>query len=145
MFIMIIFGAVQIWRIISIKQSLHLGTYRTVRCLSMFDSRQTGLDGCELLLTATLAQNGLLDDDVETEVRVTYYDREGREIRDPTRDVDECGEVFSMETELTLPWRVVIPYLPARSMTLHERKSSYIECPRGWAPISEGTPVTPLN
>jgi len=147
-FLMIIFGALQVWRIISIKQSLHLGTYRTVRCLSMYDYRNTGRDGCETLLRATLAENALLDDGVENDVRITYFDNQGRVIPDPTLSayVDECGEVFSMETELTLPWSVVIPYLPERKMTLHERKSSYIECTRGgWAPLSEGTPITPLN
>ena len=133
--------------IISIRQSLHVGTYQTVRCLSMYDSRQTTRAGCETLLLATLADSGLIDDSTANTVRITYYDNEGRVIPDPTLSayVDECGEVFSMETELTLPWNVVIPYLPAREMTLHERKSSYIECPRGWSPITEGTPITPFN
>jgi hypothetical protein len=147
LFILIIFGALQVWRIISIRQSLHVGTYQTVRCLSMYDSRQTTRAGCETLLLTTLADNGLIDDATASAVRIAYYDSEGRVIGDPTLSsgVDECGEVFSMETELTLPWSVVIPYLPARDMTLHERKSSYIECPSGWSPITEGTPVTPLN
>jgi hypothetical protein len=148
LFILIVFGALQVWRIISIRQSLHVGTYQTVRCLSMYDSRQTTRAGCETLLLTTLANNGLIDDLTASTVRITYYDAEGRAIPDPTLSayVDECGEVFSMETVLTLPWSVVIPYLPARDMTLHERKSSYIECTRGgWAPMSEGTPVTPLN
>jgi hypothetical protein len=111
----------------------------------MYDSRQTTRAGCETLLLATLANNGLIDD--ANAVRITYYDAERRVIPDPTLSayVDECGEVFSMETELTLPGSIVIPYLPARDMTLHERKSSYIECPAGWSPITEGTPVTPLN
>ncbi|MGD8245620.1 MAG: TadE/TadG family type IV pilus assembly protein [Anaerolineae bacterium] len=145
LFILIVFGALQVWRIIAIKQSLHVGTYQTVRCLSMYDSRQTTRAGCETLLLATLANNGLIDD--ANAVRITYYDAERRVIPDPTLSayVDECGEVFSMETELTLPGSIVIPYLPARDMTLHERKSSYIECPAGWSPITEGTPVTPLN
>lgn len=147
LFILIVFGALQLWRIMSMRQSLHVGTYRTVRCLSMYDSRQTTRAGCETLLLTTLANNGLIDDGTANSVRITYYDEEGTVIPDPTLSayVDECGEVFSMETELTLPWSVIIPYLPARDMTLHERKSSYIECPTGWSPITEGTPVTPLN
>lgn len=147
-FILIIFGAVQMWRIISVKQSLHLGTYRTIRCLSMYDARQTTRAGCETLLTTTLANNGLIDDATANTVSITYYDAEGRVIPDPTVGayVRECGELFKMETELSLPWSVVIPYLPARQMTLHERKSGYIECVAGgWAPPSEGTPITPLN
>jgi hypothetical protein len=147
LFILIVFGALQVWRIISIRQSLHVGTYQTVRCLSMYDSRQTTRAGCETLLLATLAGNGLIDDSTANAVRITYFNDEGEVIPDPTLGayVDECGEVFSMETELTLPWSVIIPYLPARDMTLHERKSSYIECPRGWSPITEGTPITPFN
>ncbi len=146
-FILLIFGALQMWRIISIKQSLHVGTYQTVRCISMHDPRETTLAGCESLLHTTLASNGLIDDASARAVKKTYYDADGNVVPDPTqRAYVPCSERFSMETELTLPWRVIIPYLPAREMTLHERKSSYTECTRGpWAPPSEGTPVTPLN
>ena len=147
-FILLIFGALQVWRIISIKQSLHVGTYQTVRCLSLYDSRNATKAGCESLLHATLANNGLIGDIPASSLGITYYDNRGVVIPDPTQSayVDECGEVFSMHTELALPWSVVVPFLPARDMILHERKSSYIECTRGgWAPPSEGTPITPLN
>jgi hypothetical protein len=144
LFILIVFGALQVWRIISIKQSLHVGTYQTVRCISMYDSRDTTLAGCESLLRATVANNGLIDDATANAVDRSYYDADGNVTLDPTQLA--CRERFSLETELTLPWSVVIPYLPAREMTLHERKSSYIECPTGpWALPSEGTPVAPLN
>lgn len=146
-FILLTFGALQIWRIISIKQSLHLGTYQTARCISMHDSRDTTLAGCESLLHTTLASNNLIDDTTAYAVRKTYYNEDGTVIPDPTlRAYVRCSERFSMETKLVLPWNVIIPYLPAREMTLRERKSSYTECTLGpWAPPSEGTPITPLN
>lgn len=147
-FILIIFGALEVWRIISVKQSLHVGTYRTIRCLSMYDTRGTTREGCETLLRTTLTSNGLIDEATANTVQITYYDVDGRVIGDPTlaTDVSECGELFKMETELSLPWSSVIPYLPEREMTLIERKSGYIECTvGGWGPPSEGTPITPLN
>lgn len=148
LFIMIVFGSFQMWRIISIKQSLHVGAYQTVRCLTMYDDRGTGLAGCESLLRAKLAQNGLIDDAALASLDIRYFLTEEHQeypINDPTLDLPECGDAFRMKTSLSLPWSIVIPYLPARDMTLHQWKTSYIECPTGWSPISEGTPITPLN
>ncbi len=146
--ILIVIGSIQMWRLISIKQSLHVGTYQTVRCLTMYDSRRSSRAECESLLRAKLRHSGLIDAHAVANLDIAYFrieDHLEHPINDPTMDLDGCGIPFRMKVRLPLPWTVVIPYLPARELTLHEWKTSYIECPTGWAPISEGTPITPLN
>jgi hypothetical protein len=149
LFVLLVFGSLQIWRIISIKQSLHVGTYQSVRCISMYDSRNTTLAGCESLLKTKLAQDGLLDEGTYTlDIDYRGVEKNGEYVlphNDPTIDLPQCGDAFRMKVRLALPWSIVIPYLPARDMTLREWKTSYIECSTGWSPISEETPVTPLN
>lgn len=152
LFILVVFGSFQIWRLISIKHTLHLGTAQTVRCISMYDARNATLASCEGLLRERLRQNGLID--ASTVRWETEYYRWALELDDPewlpigdptTDDIPECGDPFRMKTTLHLPRSIVVPYLPEREMVLHDWKTNFVECLAVPGSISEGTPITPLN
>jgi hypothetical protein len=152
--ILIVFGSFQIWRLISIKYTLHVANAQAARCISMYDARNATLATCEQMLRGRLAQNGLIEASaVVPDPQYARWDVERREwvdIPDPTVTLDpadplECGEPFRIETILILPRSIIIPYLPEREVTLQDWKTSFIECLHGRGTISEGTPITPLN
>jgi len=152
--ILIIFGSFQVWRLISVKYTLHVATSQAVRCISMYDARNATLAMCEDILRTRVEQNKLIDEDaVIPNPEYFRWDVERREwvpISDPTVTEDpddplECGEPFRMKASLQLPRSIIIPYLPEREVALHDWKTSFIECLYGRGTISEGTPITPLN
>ena len=137
-FVLLVFGALQVWKVVSIKQSMHLGAYQAVRYLSN-EGRNLPSDPEEWekeaekiarRIVARELAKGLAGGDANFDIVV--------HIENP--ELPKCDWLFSVEVWMDLPWSIVIPYLPSRDMTLSERKSSYIECPSGWTPIPEGPP-----
>ena len=122
--ILLILGTFEVWKVISIKQSLNAGTYKAARYLSANNDRwQADRERAKEIIWRELENNGLLGDDV----------RELVEIYIPTHR-PACDALFSVKAELELPWATVIPYLPSRNMVLVEQHTSYIECTTYWTP-----------
>ncbi len=138
-FVLLFYGSFEVWKIVSVKQSLEAATYQAVRCLSIYHHGDEDRYRCERVLLMELVNNNLIDEDDLADLRIRYYDAWGREIEDPT--AVPCDEIFSLEAELPLPWSTFIPGLPSRNPTLVARHRSYIECGPRWAPTPTPTPI----
>ncbi len=119
--ILIIFGSYEIWRLVSVKQSLYAGTYQAARYVSL----NYLMEGPAVQTTANamivqeLANNALLSGD--TGLQSIEYTPEGLAGLRPY-------QFFRIRTTLRLPWPVIIPFLPTRpSITLVEQQTSFIE------------------
>jgi len=125
--ILLILGTFEVWKVISIKQSLNAGTYKAARYLSANNDRwQDDREKARGIIWRELENNGLLGDDV----------REWVEIHTPTHR-PACEALFTVRAELELPWATVIPYLSSRKMILVEQHTSYIECTSYWVPLEK--------
>ena len=145
-FVLMFYGFFEVWRVVSVKQSLDAGTYQAARCLSVYfhyggDEARVR---CEKVLRTELANNSLIDEDDLLDLRIKYYDAREREIEDLTRL--PCNELFTVRAGLELPWTTVIPYLSSRCIVLVGQHTSYIECGPSWAPAPTPTPTaTPVS
>lgn len=145
-FVLMFYGFFEVWKIVSVKQSLDAGTYQAARYLSIYHDGDEDRDRCERVLLMELANNSLIDEDDLPDLRIKYYDARGRDIEDPTRL--PCNELFTVRAGLELPWTTVIPYLSSRSIVLVGQHTSYIECGPSWAPATTPTPTptpTPVS
>jgi hypothetical protein len=149
--ILLIFGSFAVWRIMAIRQTLFLGTYKAAWELS-WQGRDLGLDNQEEkekwveiaydIIEAEVKGNHLVDippDDLPDYLDVTVtHPIELACPRDPddSRPIDDI--LFTVEATLTLPTPIRIPFLdPINLLTLTEQHTSYVECPRGWDPPEE--------
>jgi len=116
--ILAVFGGYTIWKVASVKQSLHSGTYQATRylCLNPVDSPVPG--DWERVVVEIVARevrnNGLADGASEPVATVTLH---GNRL--------ECGLSFTVETWMNL--QIGIPYL-SMSLTLHDRHEGWVEC-----------------
>jgi len=119
--ILIIFGSYEIWRLVSVKQSLYAGTYQAARYVSL----NYLIDGpavqavADEIIVQELTNNALLSGD--TGLQSIEYTPEGLTGLRPY-------QFFRIRTTLRLPWPVIIPFLPTRpSITLVEQQTSFVE------------------
>lgn len=123
-FVLLILGTFEVWKIISIKQSLNAGAYKAARYLSANNDRwPEDRERARGIVWRELETNGLLGDDVRGLVEVYI----------PTQR-PACDALFTVRAGVELPWATVIPYLPSRKMVLAEQHTSYIECTTYWTP-----------
>ena len=135
-FFLLIFGAFEVWKIISVKQSLNAGTYQAARCLSvhLHKGRDEARKKCEKLLLTELAKSFITEDylgGLDLNKCIKYYDTEENRIeRQDLASRIHCNEIFSIRAELPLPWPLFIPGLRPRSknMVLVEWHTSCVEC-----------------
>ena len=146
-FILLIYGFFEVWKIVSVKQSLDAGTYQAARCLSVYLHNGGGeaRERCDEVLCTELENNKLLTKDDLDHLSIRYYDGRENEIGSylpcPPRQQNSirigCNEIFSIEAELPLPWSIFIPGLRSRDQnptpTFMARHTSYIECGPTWA------------
>ena len=124
-FILVIFGMFEVWKIISVRESLHLGMSRVAVYLTKegrylpdwWEDWEVEAEIITLeIITLELANSPFVPDgvDIQTEVRID----------DP--DLPKCDWLFTARAEV--PWTAVIPYIPFGDMTLAEQTTSYIRC-----------------
>ncbi|MGD9001362.1 MAG: pilus assembly protein [Anaerolineae bacterium] len=167
-FVLLLYGSFEVWKIVSVKQSLGAATYQAARCRSVYNECNGVSDitdddfNCERVLLHELADNSFIDWEDLTGVEIRYRDELGNVIcvvavdqsltpyrlgcpQDPA--ALNRNDLFSAEAELFLPWPVLIPGLSsdgsggARSLTLVARHRSYIECGPRWSPTPTPTPT----
>ena len=142
LFIVAVFGILEIWRVMSIRQSLHLGTYQAARALSA-QGRQwlpTSAGQWESLATPQaqyfvereLEQNGLLPPEYTVRVQV--------EIEPSARaDITKLGWFFTVRAQVTVPGMITLEPINIGTFTLTDTQVSYIEGISGdWTPPEEG-------
>jgi hypothetical protein len=131
-FLLAIFGMFEVWKIMSVRESLYLGTHRAAMYLTKegrripYVNREDWEDEAERRIIehqheffVELGNNPFVPDDVDIQdddvhVDVVYVDS------------DICKWLFTVRVEL--PWTAVIPYIPFGNMTLAEQTTSYIQC-----------------
>jgi hypothetical protein len=116
-FILIVFGGFEVWKVMSVKQSLTSGTSEAARYLS-FNHRDVGdRDTAEGIIYKELSNNDLIGN-TSFDLDIRYYELSDDlklvgPIPDPT--TLSCWKVFRVEAKLTLPWTIIIPGLSPKS------------------------------
>jgi hypothetical protein len=167
-FVLLLYGSFEIWKIVSVKQSLGAATYQAARCRSVYSkcnqvpSMEDDDFRCERVLLNELEDNSFVDGEDLVGVEIRYRNEDGDVIcvlavnqhlmpekiscqQDPT----QLGrnQKFDVEAALFLPWPIVVPGLSfegdeaTSSPTLVARHRSYIECGPGWRPTPVPTPL----
>ena len=126
--ILVVFGSFEVWKVMSVKQSLTSGTSEAARYLS-FNHRGGDKDLAEEeIIRQELSNNDLIDNPYSLDLEIRYYyGVSNRRIEDPT--ILPCWAIFSMETELRLPWTITIPGLSPINLSITtERQVGKILC-----------------
>jgi hypothetical protein len=144
LFVVAVFGIMEIWRVMSIRQSLHLGTYSAARSLSV-NGRQwlpasagrweaLASEQARYLVRQELEVNALLPANYSLQVWV--------EIEPAARiDLSRLGWFFTLRSQCTLPGFLRLAPINIGTLTLNDRQISYIEGITGdWVPPEEGAP-----
>ena len=119
-FILIAVGSFEVWKAISVKRSLHSGTYQATRYLSLNPVEpldpEEWREVAEGFIIPELANNGFVEDDAArwVDIYITPPMRLG------------CNEPFTVIARL--PWRAVIPYLSRTSWMLVDQHEGRIVC-----------------
>jgi Flp pilus assembly protein TadG len=129
-----VLGAVEAWKVLSVKQSLHAGTYQATRYLTLYNEPRSNAETDALnLIRAALLNNGLVADAVQRgeslNLNVTYYDRFGRQIL-PGPTILDCDEPFTVRATLSMPWMTIVPWLPSIRVTIGDEHNGHVECAR---------------
>ena len=158
LFLILIFGSFAVWKVVSAKQSLVSGTYQAARYLSVegrfldyYPDPDDYLDDWEdvarIIVISELENNSLLRPLPQP---IISFDRPSRPqcpkedaINDPMTHLEDA--LFTVQAEITLPWPVRIPFLDPETITLVEKRTSYIECKPIFGPAPTLTPTpTPM-
>lgn len=156
LFLILILGSFAVWKVVSAKQSLASGTYQAARYLSVEgryldyapdfdDAPDDWQDAARIIITSELENNSLLRSLSQPVITIEPPSRPECPRQRCTEDryaVDPCllDALFTVRAEITLPWPVRIPLLDSETITLEEKRTSYIEC----GPILRPTPTPTL-
>lgn len=148
LFVLLVFGILEIWRVMAVRQSLNLGAYQAMRYLSSQgrDWLPSSAGAWETIAASTatytinaeLQRNALVPDDSTLQVQVAI------EPNAPA-NLDDLGWFFTVRAELALPDVITVQplsaILPSLPLKLVEEQWSYIEGRTGdWIPPQEGPP-----
>lgn len=150
LFLILIFGSFAVWKIVSAKQSLASGTYQAARYLSvegrfLYYYPDDWEDVARIIITSELENNGLLRPLPQPIISFepSFRPRCPKEdaVNDPMPYLKDA--LFTVRAEITLPWPVRIPFLDpeTETITLVEKRTSYIECKPIFGPAPTLTPI----
>jgi hypothetical protein len=160
-FVIILYGSFELMKLISIRQSLDSGTYQAARYLSVYhkfyyDSQYNrgNVDDtlrAERLIWESLQANSFIYEDTPLQVVVRYFNGAGEEIPSPVdfpcwdirnslNHPDTSNLVFTVRTQLTLPWQTSVLGLSMGSITLTSAHTSFVDC-GPWYPWPRPTPT----
>jgi hypothetical protein len=129
--VLVVFGGFEVWKVMSVKQSLTSGTAEAARYLSF---NPDGKDEAEEdIIYEELLNNDLVGDTPFSSLDIKYYyGVSDTRIWDPATVLPNlpCEAIFSMETELRrLPWDITIPGLSSINLSITtERQVGKIFC-----------------
>ena len=154
LFLILIFGSFAVWKIVSAKQSLVSGTYQAARYLSV-EGRYLRYPGEPVptpgswryvawaIIVRELENNSLLRPLPQPIISFEPYSQprcpQGDAMNDPMPYLEDA--LFTIRAEITLPWPVRIPFLDPETITLVEKRTSYIECEPIFGPPPTPTPT----
>ena len=154
-FVVILYGSFELMKLISIRQTLDAGTYQAARYLSVYHTSyahpervnpRSGDDTlrAERLIWESLQNNAYLTGDPAVRLSVRYFNALGQEIRSPAElscsDMESAldrqetnGLIFTVRTELLLPWRASVLGVSLGTVTLTSAQTSFVDC-GPWVP-----------
>jgi hypothetical protein len=160
LFLILIFGSFAVWKVVSARQSLASGTYQAARYLSvegrdldyapdLDDDPDDWQDAARVIIVHELENNSLLRPLPQPVITIEPPSRPQCPERRCTEDryAVECllDALFTIRAEITLPRPVRIPFLDPETITLAEKRTSYIECEPIFGPTPTPTPPpTPI-
>ncbi len=145
-FIILVFGSYEIWKLVHIKQTLEAATIQAARYLSVegryLDTFPEDWEGRAWnIIAEELANEAILQDDLGAiELRVSVESRVGGHISGPECPGEESRRAsrarrraelaqFVVRSQLTVPSPVRIPLVvTADNLTLWESQWHYLEC-----------------
>ena len=144
LFILLVFGSLEIWKVMSVRYSLTQGVYKAARKLSsegmhwplgsasawesIAHERAVGT------IKGELDENKLIPTDYTLRVQVAI-EPEGR------ANPAQLGWFFTIRAELMVPGLITLPVLNFGTVTFVERQVSYIEGLSGhWLPPTPAEP-----
>jgi len=145
LFILLIFGIMELGKVVSVRQSLSLGVYKAMRNLSVNGRQWLPTSAAQWETYATiqareivqreLLENKLLPAASTLGVQVAIEP----EARGPY--MEATGWFFTVYAQLTAPGLIRLPMLDTGSLTFTDRQVSYIEGLTGdWIPPRESVP-----
>jgi len=160
-FVIILYGSFELAKLVSIRQSLDAGTYQAARYLSVYHKFYT--DGgynrgsrddalrAERLIWESLLANPFISRAMPMHVMIRYFNGAGEEISSPVdfpctdiwshlSNPNTSGLVFTVHTQVTLPWRSSVLGLSMGNVTLTSAHTSFIDC-GPWYPWPAATPT----
>jgi hypothetical protein len=154
LFLIMVFGSFAVWKVVSAKQSLVSGTYQVARYLSV-EGRYLDYypdpdyypddweDVARIIIVRELENNSLLRPVPQPVISFGSPSPpqcpKQDAINDPVPHLENA--LFSVRAEITLPWPVRIPFLDPETITLVEKRTSYIECEPIFGPRPTPTPT----
>jgi Flp pilus assembly protein TadG len=160
-FVVILYGSFEIYKLISIRQSLSAGTYQAARYLSVYHkyyydlrynrSNADDTARAEQLVWQSLRANGFISDSTPLQLAIRYSDGAGRpistpvdfpcpSIRDQLNQSGTASLTFTVQATASLPWQSSVLGLPLGTVTLSSRHTSLIDC-GPWYPPPPPTPT----
>lgn len=164
-FIIILYGSFEILKLIAIRQSLDTGTYQAARYLSVYhryysDSRYNRGDvddtlRAERLILESVQANSFISEDMPTHLVIGYFNAAGQEILTPVDfpcwDIrnaldrpDTSNLIFTVRTQLTIPWYTSVLGLSMGNVTLTSAHTSFVDCGPWYPPPRETPTPTPM-
>lgn len=144
-FIVLVFGILEIWKVMAVKQSLYLGAYKAARVLSWEGRSYPSGDAWQWEARATERAMGIIHEELDRNALVPqgYTLNVNVSVEAGRRgSTASLGWLFTVRAELTSPG--LISLLGSGSLTLVERQVSFIEGPnsdwRPWLDLPEGWP-----
>jgi hypothetical protein len=117
--VLILYGSFEVWKVVSVKQSLDAAVGRLAQCLRLYHVGDDDRDRCENIVSMELGGNSAMDGHLEP---IEYY--QDNRLTDPT--YLHCNDIFTVKGKVSLPWG--IPFLSSGNMYLTSEHTSYIEC-----------------
>jgi hypothetical protein len=157
LFLTLIFGSFVVWKIVSARQTLASGTYQAARYLSVEgrfldydpdpdDDPDDWQDAARVIIVRELENNSLLRPLPQPVITIESLNPPSPPkcptedaVNDPMSHLEDA--LFTIRTEIILPWPVRIPFLDPETITLVEKRTSYIECKPILAPAPTPGPT----
>jgi len=143
--IVLVFGILEIWKVMAVKQSLYLGTYKAARQLSWLGPSWLGQNLAGWESRARAVADGIVREELNRNALLPrgYTLSVSVSIEPGARgSMQDLGWLFTVHSEMHAPGLVTL--LGSQALTLAERQVSYIEGPNAdwkpWTELPEGWP-----
>jgi len=120
--VLILYGSFEVWKVVSVKQSLDAAVGRLAQCLRLYHADDDDISRCECI--TWMALGGSCFTDKPLELSISYYEGDNPY---PTNLPRTCNAIFAVEGKVKLPWD--IPFVSSGdNMYLTSKHTSFIEC-----------------